>query len=338
MPLETLIFDIITFFCIYAVFTISLNFQMGYTGIFNLGLYLPIIAGAMIVAYVPNRLAMQIYNITDLDFIENNAIVITQLRMHLQKDPVMSISLLLITLLLVVVVCAALGYIVAHPALRLPANYLALFTLSIAETGRVISTQTYWIAGGPVGIAIINPFWWLPNPYFGTVTFTILLSVLIFLIYIRLSDSPFGRVLKAIRENQDTAESVGHNVSLIKKQVMVISSIFLGIGGAMHALDMGAVIADGYNRVDFSFWPWLMLIVGGTGNNAGVLLGTFVLVLMRRIMITTKHYFASFLPFDVVWLEPILLSIMLALTLIYRSEGILPEKVRKIRGNSQTRD
>jgi branched-chain amino acid transport system permease protein len=311
----------------------SLNFQMGYTGIFNLGLYLPIIAGAMIVAYVPNRLAMQIYNITGLDFIENNAIVITQLREHLQRDPTTSMFLLLITLLLVIIVSAIIGYVVAHPALRLPANYLALFTLCIAETGRVISTQTYWIAGGPVGIAIIVPFWWLPNPYYGTAIFTILVSILIFLIYIKLSNSPFGRVLKAIRENQDTAESIGHNVSLIKKEVMVISSIFLGIGGALHAFDMGAVIADGYNRVDFSFWPWLMLIVGGAGNNVGVLLGTFILVLMRRIMITSKHYFASFLPFDVIWLEPVLLSIMLALTLIYRSEGILPEKVTKKKKN-----
>jgi branched-chain amino acid transport system permease protein len=72
-----------------------------------------------------------------------------------------------------------------------------------------------------------------------------------------------------------------------------------------------------------------MMIMGGAGNNMGTLLGTLILVLIRRVMIISKHAF-SFLPFSVVWLEPILLAIMLGIILTFRPEGILPERSRSI--------
>lgn len=327
----TLILDIALFFCVYAIVTLSLNFEQGYTGLFNLGLYLPILAGALVVAYLPGRLAMMIFNIdSKLDFAANNAVVVDLLKARLVADPLTSSLLLVTTLIVVIGVCSLLGYASAHPALKLSEDYLALFMLSLAESLRVIGMQTDWLAGGVMGLTIVNPFWWLgPYAYYGTAAFVIGSTVLVWLIYQRLCRSPLGRALRSVRENKLTAECVGKDVSALKKKVLAFSFAILGLGGALHAFSIGAVVAEGYGRVDFSFWPWLMMIVGGTGNNLGVLVGTFTLVMMRRVMIVSKHYFV-FLPFDVLWLEPILLAMMLGLTLIFRPSGILPERPLKL--------
>jgi len=332
MKLIDLIMDIIAFFCIYAIITLSLNFQQGYTGIFNLGLYFPIIVGAIITAYLPGRLAMIIYGVdTKLDFSANNALVVSILRSKLSADPLTSVMLLALTLATAALACYFLGLLTSYPALKLPADYLALFMLCAGESLRVIGMQTDWLAGGVMGITIVNPFWWLGGfSYYGIALFTILSTILIALIYQRLCDSPLGRLLKSIRENELTSESVGKDVDSVKRKTLAFSFMILGLAGVLHAFLMGAVVVGGYTRVDFSFWPWLMMIIGGTGNNLGVFLGTFGLVIMRRIMIVGKHYF-WFLPFNVVWFEPILLALMLMVTLIFRPEGIMPERPQRVK-------
>ena len=323
--------DIITFFCIYVIITLSLNFQHGYAGIFNLGLYFPIIIGAVVAAYLPGRLAMVIYGIdSKLDFSANNAAVISLLKANLSLDPLMSITLLVITLLVALVLCYLLGFLSAYPSLKLPADYLALFMLCAGESLRVIGMQTDWLAGGVMGITIINPFWWLRGySYYGMALFAIIVTATVVLIYERMCNSPLGRLLRSIRENELTAKSLGKDVDKIKRDTLAFSFMILGLAGVLHAFLMGAVVVGGYTRVDFSFWPWLMMIIGGTGNNLGVFLGTFGLVIMRRIMIVAKHYF-WFLPFNVVWFEPILLAIMLAVTLTFRPQGIFPEQPLRI--------
>jgi branched-chain amino acid transport system permease protein len=332
IPIDVgLVLDIVAFFCTYLIISLSLNFEQGYTGLFNLGLYFPVLAGALIVAYLPGRLAMMIYKIDpSLDFSANNAFVLDLLRTRLEADPLTSILLLAVTLVSVMAICALLGYISAQPAMKLSEDYLAMFYLSLAETLRVIGMQTPWLAGGVMGITVINPFWWLgSNTYYGMVLFIIVSTAFIAFTYYKICGSPLGRALKSVRDNNLTAECIGKDVHKIKKKVMAFSFAFLGVGGALQAFSVGAVVADGYSRVDYSFWPWLMMIVGGSGNNLGVLVGTFALVMMRRAMIVGKQYL-TFLPFDIIYLEPILLAIMLAVTLAFRPEGLVPDKSGKI--------
>lgn len=330
--IELLILDTLVFFCVYSIFTLSLNFKQGYAGITNLGLYFPIIIGALIAGYVPGRLAMKIYNLDPgLDFVHQNSVVLKQLRAQLENDPLISILLLVITIVIAMAVCAFLGYLCTYPALKLPATYLAVFFLCLAESARVIGMQTRGIAGGVMGVNTINPFWWLGrNAYFGSIVFVVGMTIIVFILYHQMSISPLGRLLKAIRENELTAQSVGKDLPTIKKKVMSFTFSILAFGGVIHAFNMGAVVAGGYTRVDFSFWPWLMMIVGGTGNNLGVFSGTFFLVIMRRVMIIYKHYF-TFLPFNVLWLEPILLAVMLTLAMIFRPAGIIPEQPSHIK-------
>jgi branched-chain amino acid transport system permease protein len=325
--IELFILDIINFFCIYLIVSLSLNFQQGYTGIPNLGIYLPVIIGAFTVSYFPGRLAMKILAINSgLDFASNNTIVLSMIREALRNDPLTLILLFVITIIIVATFSSVVGYLSAYPAIKLPSLYLAVFLLCLAESARIIGIQTPWIAGGYLGVNTINPFWWLGGKsYLGSSALIISITAVIYFIYHKMCNAPLSRVLKAIREDELAIKCGGRNTLKIKKKVMALSYATAGVAGALHAFHMGVVDPVGYSRVDFSFWPWLMMTVGGAGNNLGTMLGTFVLVIIRRLMIIIKQHI-PFLPFDVIWVEPILLAIMLALTMILRPAGILPEK------------
>jgi branched-chain amino acid transport system permease protein len=326
----SLILDVTVFFCIYLVFSISLNLQHGYSGIANLGLYFPIIIGAMVVGYVPGRLAMLIYNLGGLDFVENNSTVLSLLKVRLENDPLTSIMLLAVTIVLAMGIGSATGYLAAYPALRLPLTYLAVFYLSLGETLRVIGMSTMSIAGGTLGVNTINPFWWLhDNAGLAVTVFIVGVTAVLFIWLDSICRSPVGRLMRSIRENELTAATSGKNVPEIKKKVLAFTFSILALGGVLHAYLMGGVLIGGFTRADFTFWPWLMMIVGGTGNNKGVFVGTFAIVIMRRAMTILKNYF-GFLPFSVLWFEPILMGIMLGLTIAYRPGGLIPEQPSKI--------
>jgi len=323
--------DIAVFFCIYLIISLTLNFQQGVSGIYNLGLFLPVIIGAAVVAYLPGRLAMMIYGLNNCDFIRDNALVLNLLRSHLQGDPFMSISLLLLTIVFAMAICAVVGFLLTPLILRLSGTYQAVFLLCLAEALRVIMMQTDEIAGGVMGVSIPTLFYWMgPYSYLGLFIFIAITTTCVYMLYGRLVDSPLGILLRAIRENEIATECLGKNVPAIKRKVLTLSFSILGLAGVLSALYLGAVVMPGYNRTDFSFYPWLMMIVGGTGNNLGVALGTLLVVLWRRGMMFLKYSF-YYLPFSVMWIEPILIAVALAITLLFRPSGLLPEKPRHIK-------
>ena len=85
-----------------------------------------------------------------------------------------------------------------------------------------------------------------------------------------------------------------------------------------------------YDRFDWTFLPWLMILLGGMGSNAGAVVGTFVFATLDKLITYFKYEFASFLPFDVVWLNYLLLGLLTIFILIYRPEGIVREKVASV--------
>jgi len=329
--IAVIVSGVLMFCCVYAIVTLSVNLQYGYTGISNLGLYLPIIIGVLTVGVLPGRLALAVYGLSNLDFVNDNAKAVALLEARLQKDPLTSVMLLVVTLIVVGGVSAFAGYLSGYPALRLPGDYLALFMLCLGESLRLFGMETMSLAGGIYGISIVNLFVFL-GPYadLGVISFIMVSAAIAYIVCDRMCKSPLGRLLRSVRDNELTAQCVGKNVSLIKKKLLAITFAMLGVAGSLFALFTNAVVVEGYTRSDFSFWPWLMMVIGGTGNDSGGLLGTGALVIMRRVMIVSKNYF-GFLPFDVLWLEPILLGAMLALVLIFRPAGILPEKAPHVK-------
>ena len=321
-----LVTDALAYFSIYLVLTLSLNMQQGYTGIANLGLFLPMAVGAYVAAIVPSRLAMMIYGIVSLDFITENGTVVGKLNLYLARDAVMSILLLLLTLILAFGVGSLVGYLSSCLAIKLDETYLAVFLLCLAEGARIVGQNYAPIAGGVFGISIVNLYGWMGNySDWGSYLTLIGIAAMTFFVINRICRSPYGRLMKSIRENEVSAQCLGRNTRKIKIKTMTFASGIVAIAGVMHALALTAVAAEAYNRVDFSFWPWLMMIIGGSGNNIGVLLGTLIVVMLRRVIIISKPLF-TFLPFDVIWFEPILLGIGYMTVMLVKPKGILPEK------------
>ncbi|UCD96724.1 MAG: branched-chain amino acid ABC transporter permease [Candidatus Bathyarchaeota archaeon] len=330
IPISTFV----TFFAVYLLVSLALNLQQGYTGIPNLGLFLSIIVGAVVTAVLPSRLAMVIYSVPpELNFIEDNAQVVALLNVHLASDPFTSIGLLLLTIVVAAGAGMVTGYLTSFFVRRLDETYLAVFLLALAEAARTIGTYYRPLAGGNFGISMPNFVGWFGADYYYLGLFILIssVSVLIFFLTERLCHSPFGRLLRSIREDELTAKTVGKDTNRVKMIVMALSSGILAVAGVLNTTRQAAAVIPTYDRIDFTFWPWLMVIVGGSGNNLGTLVGTISLISLRRVLIYMKPSL-SFLPFSPIWFEHILLGIILLLVMFRRPEGLIPEKPRKLQG------
>ena len=141
--------------------------------------------------------------------------------------------------------------------------------------------------------------------------------------------SPLGRMLRAVRDNEVAAESLGKTPHMIRIKIIMVSAALAAIGGALYAFYVGGTIAFAYDRASWTFWPFLMILIGGLANNKGVLIGTLLFVTLRKFIIFFKDSFEGFVPFDVVWLDFLLLGVILLAILLYRPQGIFVEKPTK---------
>ncbi|MEM2341228.1 MAG: branched-chain amino acid ABC transporter permease [Candidatus Bathyarchaeia archaeon] len=319
------IINIVVYIAIFWLVSLALNLEYGFTGIPNLGLHLSVMGGAFTVAYLPGRLLMAIYLQDGWEYIQDNARIISLINQKLANDPIMATIIFLITLIVAIMVSIFLGLISVYPAVKLKAVYLMMTLIAMGEVLRTIGTYYTPLAGGPLGILVPNLLInWGRFRIIPILLITITLTILVEMIL----RSPFGRLIKAIRENEEAAESLGKDVKSVKMKVIILGSVLCSVAGFLYALDMGAVVASSYDRIVWTFWPWLMVMVGGLGNNLGCITGTALIVTLRRILITYKHEFRSFLPFEVIWLESMLLAISLLIIMIFMPQGILPERIK----------
>lgn len=244
--------------CVYALAATGLNLQFGFAGLMNFGH----IASGMIGAY---GLAISVNE-----------------------------GLPLWMGLLVGVVCGVLlGFVFGLPTLRLRADYLAIVTISAAEILRVVinSARLQDLTGGPIGITGIAKQFYAINPYpdgrygFGSWSFNqntiwamtvgwTAVAVACLLVW-RITRSPWGRMLKAIREDEEAARSLGKNVFGAKLQALVLGSVIGACAGMLFALDGGFVKPEFYvSQVTFNFY--LVVILGGVGTIVGPVAGAMV--------------------------------------------------------------
>jgi branched-chain amino acid transport system permease protein len=270
------------------------------------------------------------YVLQRMDYIRDNVAISTCLNRLLAQDPLLSISLLLLTILAAAAVGGVLGYVSSYPAIRLREDYLAMTLLAMGEVLFVIGYNVPELVGGTLGVSTVDVYQWVgPGSRFLLATLVLLLAAIAAYLYMeRLSTSPLGRVMKAVRDRELAAEVLGKDVVKVRQQVLVVSSAMAAVAGALWALYLGGVIALSYDRVTWTFWPWVMVIIGGAANNLGVVLGTAIFVTSRKVIDFYKGGLQFLLPFDVVWLDRLALGIVLIAMLIARPEGILPEKPR----------
>jgi branched-chain amino acid transport system permease protein len=164
--------------------------------------------------------------------------------------------------------------------LRLRRDYLAITTFGIAVTIQVVANNATPLTGGPFGVQFIpKPLQaWLGTGLAWTLFYLALALALLGVVYLalqKLVHSPWGRVLRAIREDEETASSIGKRVFLFRLQSFVIGSMLMGLGGALYAHFVGFIAPEDFLPI-LTFQLWAMLIVGGAGDNRGAIAGAFV--------------------------------------------------------------
>ncbi len=144
--------------------------------------------------------------------------------------------------------------------------------------------------------------------------------------------SPYGRVLKCIRENELLAESLGKNTFRYKAQVFVIGSIVAGTAGAIYSQYLGFAGTELFTY-SVTFTVYVMSIMGGSSTRLGALVGAFIYLSIQDLLRIAKNWIA--IPIDPNNLAFILFGFATVLILYFRPEGIVREKLRQVRPNSE---
>ena len=242
------------------------------------------------------------------------------------------------------VVAGFLGLLIALPTLRLRADYLAIATIGLAEIIRLyilnaltITGGTFTIRGIPRPDRDISDLWgWLTGGQVleigpvlsSTILFSVIIAVILIVYYVfeRSTRSPWGRVLKGIREDEDAAEALGKNTFRYKVQVFVIGSMVMGAAGALLVSWLRVAEPNSSFVPADTFLIWIMLIIGGSGNNKGAILGAFLIWGLFSLTILFTASLPEFLRLNFTFIRIASVGAVLILLMIFRPQGILGEE------------
>lgn len=231
--------------------------------------------------------------------------------------------------LLAVLFCAALGAAIAWPTLGLRADYLAIATLGLAEILRLLVSDGGDLTGGTFGIGSIPRPLDVRDPFgsdlaVAAVAVALLVAVLVLFEYV--GRSPWGRVLKAVREDEDAAEALGKDVRRYKLQAFALGCAVMGLAGVLYASTLRTIEP----RLSFTpldtFLVYAMVILGGSGNHKGAVVGAFALWGFFYGSLRLKDALPAFLAEDVAFLRFIVVGALLMLVLLRKPEGLWPEE------------
>jgi len=332
------VLDLLAIFSIYLILNLGLNVEYGFTGIANFGTVFWVAGGAFIVGALSTRFAAWIFgiNISGLDIIGDNIVIVSKVNEVIATQPLYGVMLLVVLLVVAAAVGAILGIILSLPTVRLRADYLSITFLAFGEIINVIGIAYRPLVGGPPGVNVPDVWAWAGRWRFVASTLTIAaIAILIFAYSEYLIRTPFGRVLRAVRDNEVAAAALGKDIARYRLAAMIIGSIMASIAGALYAL-YSACVTPTFFRFYWTFLPWLMILLGGVGNNLGVIAGTATFYTVYKLIIYYKYVLMGIVPFDVVWLNYILLGIVVVLVLIFRPQGLIPEKPKRMRQRSAT--
>lgn len=265
---------------IFSLLCLGLNVQWGYTGLFNIGIAGFYAIGAYTSALIsgppPGPMDWRVVGGYQMPWV--------------------------IGFVVAAGVSGLIAFLIGIPALRLREDYLAISTIGIAETIRLILKNESWLTNSVWGIkhipsplsdsiqsgmnSFLNahpgiPFWLeslLSNIYNWFYLGLVILIILItYWVSERMIRSPWGRVLRAIREDETATSVYGKNVFWYKMQSFVLGAMIMGAAGSLYAHHARFIDATSFEPFFGTFLIWVMLIVGGSGNNKGAVTGGFLI-------------------------------------------------------------
>jgi branched-chain amino acid transport system permease protein len=342
-----LIVDIAMYFGMFVIVAMALNFQYGNAGIPNMGCAVQVIMGGFTVSALTTRLIFIVMEgagvqlrtwASDYDWVYNNFYNVDLTNKYIASKPLLGISMLLFSLAVGMVLGALMGWLIALPAIRLRATYLMIVLITMADAAQIFGRNVVKISGGTLGMFIPDILRWYPGDRtVVTAVITLFIGLVSFFIFRTMLNSPYGRLMRALRENEVTVASVGKNVIGIRRNILMFASGITAISGVLLAFYFSYVVEANYQRAFWTYWPWLMLILGGPGNNAGTFLGCALVTAMRRIIIVQKWLIESLFFFPVAYFESVLLGVLLLLVIMFRPNGLIPEKLLYIPGVNYTK-
>ena len=288
---------------IYAVVALGLNVQWGFTGLFNAGIAGFFAIGAYTSAILTTPESPGHLGGFGLPF------------------PIGWLGAMLMA--------GVLAWLVGVICIRLRSDYLAIATIGIAEILRLVLRNELWLTNGPRGIQRIpRPFESLGPPY-ADLAYLGLIAVVVLVLFLalqRASRSPWGRTMRAIRENDVAAEAAGKNVVRFRLEAFIVGGMLMGLGGAMQAHLAKYIGVEATEPMMTTFLVWVMLIVGGSGNNLGAIAGP---LLIWGLWSATELVTAQ-LPADWItraaFIRVFLIGLLLQLVLQRFARGLFPER------------
>ena len=244
----------------------------------------------------------------------------------------------------------AVGYFIGHICLGLRSDYLAIATLGIAEIIKAFLKNSDWLTRGT---ATVSPLPW-PTPGPAELGFTlaravylsvtaVVIAVIFFLLH-RAYHAPWGRMIRAIRDNEVSAAAMGKDINKRRLEIFVLGCILMGIGGGMLGTFNSLFDPDGYLPLNHTFLVLVMVILGGPGNNLGTLFGAVAVYLIwimseplaLALMSLAVHlgdlWFAWEPPRNIesraLQARVFVIGLLITLVLRFAPQGLLPEKVR----------
>ena len=322
---------VLTLFGIYSLMAVSLNLEYGVAGVPNFGQALFVSIGAYVTGVTYTRLLPIIAGTEAIHPCGSGLGTALQLRSEIMAtQPIAGFINLLLTFIIAAIIGGLVGFVISYVTLRLKQEwYLALVLLVGGEIVRIVVRGADDLICSHNGISgIAQPFYYLDDARTGALFFMLLVLGLALIAYIyseRLIRSPYGRLLKALREEENVTRSLGKNIALARAQIMLIGSVIAAISGVLFALNTGFVNANDY-VVTLTLDIWVMVVLGGLGNNRGAFLGAALIAIMDRFtQIAAIQLNMSGFPIEFNYVRFILFGVILLLMLRYRPQGLLPE-------------
>ena len=259
------------------------------------------------------------------------------------------------------ILAAAAAWLIARIALGLRSDYLAIATLGISEIVIAVLKNEGWLSRGVLNVT------GLPSPVptakalqeipyemardasliVNKLAFIAIISVfLVIFLWLahRALRSPWGRMMRAIRDNEEAANAMGKDVVRRHREVFIFGSFLLGVGGAMLATNVLQFEPGGYQPLRYTFLIWVMVIVGGSGNNLGSVVGGLLIwfvwiqaepiasglfALIGNGLLPDGSELAQTLLDRAPQMRTLIMGIMLLIVLRLTPRGILPEELQQ---------
>ena len=141
-------------------------------------------------------------------------------------------------------------------------------------------------------------------------------------------NAPWGRMMRAIRDNENAAKAMGKDVEFRRLQAFIFGAALMGLGGALFAHFNRSITPEAIDPMVATFLVWIMLILGGSGNNRGAILGAAVVWIIWSMSEIATDRLPPEYAIQAKYVRLFLIGLMLQLVLRFRPEGLLPEPLR----------